>query len=47
MHVGFGATYEPGAKHEDVLRRGEMPAADEIVGCRDGPPSAAHPNQNR
>jgi len=30
-HVGFGATYEPGAKHEDVLRRGEMPADDEIV----------------
>ena len=30
-HVGFGATYEPGAKHEDVLYRGEMPADDEIV----------------
>jgi len=30
-HVGFGATYEPGAKHEDVLHRGEMPADDEIV----------------
>jgi murein DD-endopeptidase MepM/ murein hydrolase activator NlpD len=30
-HVGFGATYEPGATHEDVLRRGEMPVDDEIV----------------
>ena len=30
-HVGFGATYEPGGKHENVLRRGEMPADDEIV----------------
>ena len=30
-HVGFGATYEPGGKHEEVLRRGEMPADDEIV----------------
>jgi murein DD-endopeptidase MepM/ murein hydrolase activator NlpD len=40
-HVGFGATYEPGAKHEDVLYRGEMPADDEIVRLPSRPPTSS------